>query len=269
MKIKASDLPAHIAEALKPRTFAQEVPEEGQQIEIYVNGKWEHGAYSSKHPGTVGMQWIAPADRLWRPVLELEAPEPARALPKPKRGSYFIVSGRLAYKSTGKECWRYRADENGITKHENYQFLAALPEDWTPLSDMIAKAARAQELEAIEEGLNATVRRLESALDQTRLRYRDHAVTIETLNQTVEELQAKIKQQDAELERSKEPLRSRERLVNLARMERVISEQEHMLYLASVATAKDAEGNWQVVYVEAAECLHERLEARRKAREAS
>src|SRR5690606_9722972 len=77
-----------------------------------------------------------------------DAPEPERELPEPKRGAYFIVSGRLAYKSTGKECWRYRADEDGITKHENYQLLATLPADWQPLSELIEQAARAGELES-------------------------------------------------------------------------------------------------------------------------
>lgn len=196
MKVKRSDLPESIAAALEPRTFAQERPEEGRRIEVEVDGNNVYvSAYVQRGRGLAdilhfpsAMECIAHQEWKWKPALEIiedEAPTPEREPPEPKRGSYFIVSGRLAYKSTGKDCWRYRADEEGITMHENYRYLAELPDNWTPLSDLIALAARAEELEAglmsahveimrqdeVRHALEAKVKQQDDLLDAANLAF--------------------------------------------------------------------------------------------------
>ena len=237
MKIKRSELPEHIAKALEPRTFAQERPADGQNIEMqYRNGFYERAAYSA---ATFIAQdsWVTFPDgtsvdigdeesaMLWRPVLELEddAPEPERELPKrnpPKQGEYFFLDGRLTYRFHDRKEWQFKTKgADMIWAPTMPQELSELPDNWRPLSEVIAQAARVEEAERdaaywasehenlariytemrtgiMEKEVIKDLRnRLASCVDEDN----ESMKTVRSLRARVEELEASSSQEDAKI----------------------------------------------------------------------
>lgn len=152
MKIKRSDLPESIAAALEPRTFAQERPEEGARIEVEGhNGTWYRGRYSARFSCLFTGSYEMDVSNIWKwkPVIEIiedEPQEPQRKLPEP--GKFFVIQGRLAYATEDDERYWLESFPDGTRCGRNPTSIDTLPGTWTSFPDLIAKAARVEELEA-------------------------------------------------------------------------------------------------------------------------
>lgn len=221
MKIKRSELPEHVASSLKA---------------------WE--------------RWVE---------LDDEPQEPARKPPEP--GQHFLHNGKLAIRSTGKDSWAFIADENFCHLETPYIVwpLSGLPDNWQPLSEVIAKAARCEELK--EEARtnartihrqNVAARQKQEEIDGLKRQVEyweklceevsDKATRCDEaedeLNQEqharrhweesagnwcsrANELEAKLKQQDAELVRSRATVKDRS--VTIETLSQIIEEQNFLL----------------------------------------
>lgn len=123
----------------------------GWMNELRSPESWEPGCVAVD---PAGVEWVATGGNAYDGATKWERlvePEAKRELPEPKRGSYFILNDTLCLRVFTSGDWIITGQADGqIAAPDTYQYrpISELPTTWRPLSEVLAQAARAEELEA-------------------------------------------------------------------------------------------------------------------------